>query len=306
MKGLEITTIRNEAKRGCGYRKEGGLYMMSGHASGSCGKLPFQLKVCPCCGQGIKPARGFTWIDAQQLFSGVECNHGGCMTCPLADGHLEDHPRMGLVWIGSRHYPTVQDFLAEARAQGVSRRIPAIPKEFEIGETWVLFAHREGMRVTCPDCNGNGGPDPLEGETCETCKGNGRVDAPAIVGCFKPDRIEYVVAKKDTKRKLKRLINRGVKLVKLERDEDREEKNDELFNCERCGKPTGGDYYSAPNCNETGVDVCLCQECAEQFYPPEDDEAEAELARDRVLEEQEREDFAQDGYFENMEGSEIL
>jgi hypothetical protein len=56
---------RVESKRGCGYRKPGGLYLVSGGFAKTCYKLPIGLTVCPCCNQGIKPARGFTWISAE-------------------------------------------------------------------------------------------------------------------------------------------------------------------------------------------------------------------------------------------------
>jgi len=228
---LEIETIENERERGCGYRKDGGLYMMSGKANASCGKLPLELTVCPCCNQGIKPARGFTWINGKKLFEGVECKHNPldhcCLFCPLGDLNIVNHERMGLIWIGSKHYPRVEDFLKEAREQGVSRRIPAVPKEFVVGETWVLFAHREASTKYCshPKVREELNPPGLATLTdeevagCPDCKGTGRIDTPAIVGCFLPDRIEYTVAKKDKQKKLKALVKRGIKLVKLVRTE---------------------------------------------------------------------------------------
>ena len=232
---MEIMTIVNEAKRGCGYRKEGGLYMMSGLANADCGKLPLELTVCPTYGHGIKPARGFTWVNGEKLFEGVECNFDGAHKRPTGascPGCVLDHPpeKMGLVWIGSKHYPTVEDFLREAREQGVSRRIPAVPKEFEIGETWVLFAHREASTKYCSHPKirekiGSGEPKggwtltDEEVASCPDCKGTGHIDAAGIVGCFLPDRIEYAVAKKDKQKKLKALVKRGIKLVKLVRTE---------------------------------------------------------------------------------------
>lgn len=32
--------------------------------------------------------------------------------------------------------------------------------------------------------------------------------------------------------------------------------------CEFCGKSAGVDYYSLPNCNETGIGVVVCEKCA--------------------------------------------
>ncbi len=73
MNGIDITVIKNESKRGCGYRKQGGLYLMAGGPSAECGKLPLELTVCPCCGAGIKPARGWTWVNAEALFASKQC-----------------------------------------------------------------------------------------------------------------------------------------------------------------------------------------------------------------------------------------
>ena len=61
------TSIEN--RRGCGYRTPGGLYLMGGYPVQSCHRLPFELSVCTTCGQGVKPARGWTWIDGVKLFS---------------------------------------------------------------------------------------------------------------------------------------------------------------------------------------------------------------------------------------------
>ena len=79
-----------EAKRGCGYRKVGGLYLVTFGAGRQCGKMPIRCEVCPTCNQGIKPARGWTWIDPAPLFGERECaTRGDCGTCPLGDRRLE-------------------------------------------------------------------------------------------------------------------------------------------------------------------------------------------------------------------------
>ena len=190
---MDIKTIVNEPRRGCGYRKEGGMYLMAGGFMAQCGKLPLRLDVCPCCGGGIKPARAWTWVDAEKLFAGAECIHTIC-DCPLDECQIMRHPRMGLVWVGSRHYTNPAVFLEEATRLGVSRRIPAVPKGFVIGETRVLFAHRETWF----------GPSTDDRK-------------PGIFGCFRPDRIEYVISVDDDDDKLERLEKRGLTLVDLAR-----------------------------------------------------------------------------------------
>ena len=223
-----VIRIVNEQRRGCGFRKQGGLYLIAGIPEADCGKLPLKLEVCPTCHQGIKPDRAWTWVDAEQLFSAVQCRladaQGDC-NCPLSAYNLADHPRMGLIWIGEAHYPTPEDFLAEGMAQGLSRRITAIPKTFEIGKTYVLLAHRR--TVPCKECSATGKVDigHIIGdveighaqESCDHCKGRGWL--PGIFGCFRPTRIEYIIKDDDTEEKLDRLEKRGITLVKLLRDD---------------------------------------------------------------------------------------
>jgi hypothetical protein len=64
-----------EAKRGCGYRKVGGTYLVSGGLGMPCCKMPILLKTCPCCGHGVKQSRGWTWIDPKEWLKG-ECTAG--------------------------------------------------------------------------------------------------------------------------------------------------------------------------------------------------------------------------------------
>lgn len=263
---FEIREIVDEEERGCGFRKPGGTYMMAGGPMAPCGKLPLEVTVCPCCSQGIKPARGFTWINAQRLFDGVECDDGHG---PLGGSHgcicvLDDPPeKAGLVWIGGSHYPTPEAFLDEARTQGVSRRIPAVPQGFEVGKTWVLFAHREAITKYCShptiEREAQGFQASMlsaeEIAKCPDCD-NGIRTTPGIIGAFLPDRIEYVVRDEDTPYQLDRKVKQGLTLVKLRR--------------------TDGE------------------------------EAADELRRDEILAQQELEDFAQDGEFENQSAADIL
>jgi hypothetical protein len=229
-KGMNIQTIENEAKRGCGYRKEGGMYLMAGAPTASCGKLPLALDICPCCGQGIKPSRGWTWVSGAKLFEGRKCEadpsarpcNGGL--CPLA------YPpeRMGLLWVGEKFYKTPADFLKEGMAQGVSRRLAAIPRDFVLGETLVLFAHAKAMTKPCPDCLV--APEPKVGDLicdCETCHGMSIIPQAGIFGCFRPERIEYIVKADDTTEKLEGIEKRGITLVKLTRTDGQEVHSDE-------------------------------------------------------------------------------
>ena len=173
-----------EAKRGCGYRKVGGLYMV-GEAGGiPCDRLPIPLEICSCCGQGIKQGRGWQWVDIAGLVGGnhvlavkarqedgvvMQCN---CFaTCPLCH-NVKELGKGGLLWIGQQFYPTIEDFEAEARQLGISRRISTVPRGFEVGKHYVLFAHPRGVLKTTGDLQA--------------------AYVPAIFRVWKPKRIERI------------------------------------------------------------------------------------------------------------------
>ncbi len=144
-----------EAIRGCGYRKVGGLYLCGGGHGMDCDRLPYELKVCPTCGAGVKFSRGFTWLDWAK-YAGNHHSDCDCMNlpgwksyCPVCFPSTHPQP-YGLLWVGESFY-TPEAFIKEALEMGVSRRIAAIPKNLKLGETWVLFAHKkafEGVSVT--------------------------------------------------------------------------------------------------------------------------------------------------------------
>lgn len=194
-----------EGKRGCGFRKPGALYLVSDGAGEPCSKLPFALEVCPTCGQGIKPSRGWTWIKPAEIMvpewhdSDLHSSY-----CPLATGP----DKAGLVWIGSKYY-TPAEFRAEANSMGISRRINALPRGFEIGD-WVFLAHREAEWTACVEC-GDGVPDP----ECPACSGSGRSPVAAIFYVFQPARIEYVVKGDETLEEIEALNKRGIEPVKV-------------------------------------------------------------------------------------------
>src|SRR5256885_1602330 len=99
-----------EGARGCGYRKEGGLYLVSGELSEPCPLLPFETSVCPTCGEGVKPARGFTWVDGEKFIPPSE--HGTAehaIVCPLAPAHQRDGDERENVYAGVSGYLYRQD-----------------------------------------------------------------------------------------------------------------------------------------------------------------------------------------------------
>lgn len=204
-----ITKI--EGRRGCGYRQSGGLYLIADGRGRNCYKLPIELTTCPCCGEGIKFSRGFTWITGA-LFGSAVCNDREqfetdlCFECPLSD--INERGRFGLMWVGEKFYSPAE-FTAEAARQGISKRIAQIPRGFKVGETWILLAHIKAF----PRLEEIAGRPGTGSSVVTTWH-------PGIFHAFKPQRIEYVVTGLETETELQALADRGFTLVKVIRDID--------------------------------------------------------------------------------------
>lgn len=208
---MPVITKKIETARGCGYRKRGGIYLVSSGFGAPCAKLPFALTVCPCCGAGIKFTRGFTWISSAALFGSQSCpiQEGFFQTvhthCPLS-GNLEG--KMGLLWVGEKFYKSAILFEQEASVMGISRRIATVPHDFVLGKTWIALAHIKaivgvGQGSTYPELS------------------------PGIFRVFKPQGIEYVVTGQETEDELIALEKRGFTLIDVIRDRDMQS---EIFN----------------------------------------------------------------------------
>lgn len=192
---------RYDQERGCGFRKEGGLYLIGGSLMSPCGKIPIPLTVCPCCNAGIKPTRGFTWVGSQ-LFEKAPCSAPSCRYCPPFDGSVE---RLGLLWIGRAFYKTPADFYKEAREQGISRRIPAIPKELIVGETWIALAHQDAIRN--------------EAFVSKEQTPDEKPFIAGVISAFCPTAIEYVVKGDETDEEIEAMEKRGITCVRVHKKE---------------------------------------------------------------------------------------
>lgn len=195
--------VITDQKRGCGWRKTGGLYLIGDGPSIACGRLPISLTVCPCCGHGMKPSRGWTWVNADQLIeaSPKECESGNCSYCPI--GGMVEHGlgKAGLLWIGEEFYKTPMDFNVEAMKLGISRRISAIPNDFKVGETWVLLAHRKATIK------------PIEfGKEPEYQAGIFRI--------FKPSRVEVICDGTESDELIESYLRRGLSPVMIQREQE--------------------------------------------------------------------------------------
>jgi len=143
--------------------------------------MPWPLTVCPCCGGGIKFARGFTWINPIELLKGepacdpIEAGHRHAI-CPFCNTAAVAGDRAGLMWVGEKYY-TPESFVEESRTMGLSKRISAVPLEFEFGRHWVLLAHKKGLsRMEIDE------------------RGQYQVThQPAIFFAFRPSQVEIVI-----------------------------------------------------------------------------------------------------------------
>lgn len=174
-----------EVSRGCGYRKVGGLYLCSDGLCRACDRLPYPLDLCPVCGAGIKFSRAWTWLD-WFVFAGPHLPCGCPSSCPVCSPPQlvvdVEKSKYGLLWIGEVGY-TPESFTKEALVMGVSRRIPAIPRNLELGQTVVLVAHRNAC-----------------GE-----------DAPGIFHAFIPTRLELLIWDSEaTPERIAELGKRGI------------------------------------------------------------------------------------------------
>jgi hypothetical protein len=181
-----------EPARGCGYRSAGGIYLLSGGYSAPCGRLPIPLETCPTCSCGIKPSRGWTWVNGAALAAPYPCSGGQCYRCPLGS----PPERVGLLWVGEKFYSSPEAFNAEANARGISRRIAAIPHGFNLIRTWVWLAHRSACRR----------PDG--------------VPTAGVFRAFKPERVEYVLKGDETNEQIEALLDRGLSPIRVIRDVD--------------------------------------------------------------------------------------
>ena len=75
-------------------------------------------------------------------------NHPDCVDrfrpCFLCDPKDEVALLMG---IGEHYYPTPENFMEEGRQLGISKRIPHIPPELELGRTIVYLSHPQACEV---------------------------------------------------------------------------------------------------------------------------------------------------------------
>jgi len=190
-----------EKQRGCGFKKPGGLYLIGGASSSPCCLLPFPLKVCRCCGQGVKFSRGFTWINTDLFTAGTGFESDPAIAYDCDNCFLSQRMKLGLMWVGESYYKTTSHFMNEARQLGISKRIGQLPRDCQPGKTWIALAHKKVFFA----------PEQFRK------KSNAEYDPyhPAIFTVFKLTAVQYVVSGQDDEKKLQRLHDDGIELIQV-------------------------------------------------------------------------------------------
>lgn len=285
-----------EPRRGCGYRKVGGLYLVSDGPIAWCHRLPLPLAVCPCCGAGVKPTRGWTWITPATLFDGpcgtihaayvVGHDDPGsvtralqhCHECPACD---PTGTRAGLLWVGGSFYATPDAFLREANTLGISRRIHAVPKGLVLGQTWVYLAHREALPIDAPGADlmltGDDTPPP---------------NRAGIFSAFRPMRVEQLIRERDaTTETTTALAKRGITPVVVPDDDPDHAGPDEDTDEGEATDDTGRYPFTCVNCQSIiyrgrhPYPEAVCLKCVSTYRGRDEGVAEtaARLVREVAL-----------------------
>ena len=199
-----------EQRRGCGYRRVGGLYLCGEYISAPCDRMPFPLTVCPICGQGIKVGRGFTQVNPYRLWDIHQDCKDRIRPCHLCDPQDQS---AYIMLVGAGNYPTPQDFVREALSMGISKRIPFIPKGLELGKTVLYLAHPKACEIKESVALQQamvivGGAEAAQPRLLETERDT---KTPGIFCAFIPKRVEKLIWKsKATPEELEKLEKRGI------------------------------------------------------------------------------------------------
>jgi len=196
-----------EAKRQCGWRKVGAMYLVGSGIATPCDLLPLPIEPCPTCGFTLPFTRGFIWIHRnyvlhRRIVIDPSFNKLGLgrpkdcscpANCPICFPSSIEQEKVMLLWVGSRYY-TPDSFVKEAQEMGVSKRIADIPKGLKLGSTWVLLAHKKVpfQRPIIPVERATESYEPTIFLKTEP------IYKPAVFYAFKPTKIEMLIWQRDT------------------------------------------------------------------------------------------------------------
>lgn len=241
--------MAQEKLRGCGSRKHGGTYLCGVGLQVVCDRLPIPLEVCPTCNEGLKFSRNPREINADKMFGvhkiypidgsfdlGTSCPEDYCYVCRPPS----DVPSY-IMGVGERHY-TPESFIKEAMEMGVSKRIPAIPRNLVVGKSVVFLSHKKAIvhkTMKCPKCKsdkvvscpGSTNKEPLAdiNYICQDCLLEFEIPLGeetyqhGIFYAFKPQRIERIYwTTEDTPELREKCEKQGITPVFLMPDKDHE------------------------------------------------------------------------------------
>ena len=178
--------MAQEPRRGCGYRKVGGLYLEGEYTWKNCDRLPMPVEPCPVCGAGIHFSRNLAKVNPFALWGNHDCSCNPCNVCYPPDALAF------VVGVGEKYY-TPQSFMQEAATMGVSKRIPFVPKDLKLGETVVYLTHKKAIEVS-PGGNGKKPKHKM-----------------AVFSAFIPQKISKLIWKSQaTKAEFKKLWKQGI------------------------------------------------------------------------------------------------
>jgi hypothetical protein len=202
-----------EPIRKCGRRKIGGLYLVSPPLDAvACDRLPLPLGTCKTCGRPIAfQARGWTWWEPTKFLpvhrAGCTCVNTFCDVCvPPPDRH-------GLMWVGARYYKTPSDWLAEAIALGVSKRLPGLV----LGLTQRIRDRTLACYVAHPAAIPAWPTAQVVGDFGTVApRITSEKPAPGIIAAFRPSAVELVVTEQMARERQEWAQRTGVKLHVVE------------------------------------------------------------------------------------------
>ena len=206
-----------EPKRGCGFRKVGGLYLVGDGLTVLCDRLPLVLPECQTCGEHVRFSRGIQGITPLGLWGshdipthldeqvGTCTDSKECFVC-------RPGARAWLMWVGADYTPA--SFVAEAKQLGISKRIAAVPIGLKLGESWVYLAYLKLISAVCEGCKVK--PE----KSCAACRGAGTYTLPGVFYAFRPKRIEAIITdRQEREGKAMGLIARGINSVIVPEDD---------------------------------------------------------------------------------------
>ena len=180
-----------EARRACGYRRVGGLYLVGGGLGVVCDRLPLPIIPCDVCGEEPRFHRGISHINPMRLWDDHSLSPEGplCLDItrmakhgtPTGDPICSTPTSAYLMWVGTEYTP--DSFITEARKLGVSKRIPHLPDGFSVGTDWVFLAY---LHLIPPI----GAQLPLESD-----QDSHRGYKPGVFYAFRPERVEKIITR---------------------------------------------------------------------------------------------------------------